>query len=286
MSSFGNMCVIGDMLRAVAVVALAPGAVAELQVGRIHIGAAADGAFVGIGGLGLGMAGQVAAAGGEGDGLVLGMGGLFGGAPGVDAPGDGEDPDPVLAEEQEVVAQGDQAEEAVGEGTEQAQKHRQQIQHRQDPSLDGDDEEDQELGIGVKGGVGQKQAHVQIGHVGLSAEDHAVNIHQQHARQIEQVEPQGSPDILDAPAHGIVADHHQHGEEAEASGVAQGIGKQPPDLAPEDGLPVKGKEGIQGVAGVDYVHQRPHRRAQGNVKHQIGDALVPVAEAEAVEFPS
>ena len=74
------MCVIGNMLRAVAVVSLAPGAVAELQVGRIHIGAAADGAFVGIGGLGLGMAGLVAAAGGEGDGLALGMGGLFGGA--------------------------------------------------------------------------------------------------------------------------------------------------------------------------------------------------------------
>ena len=47
-----NMAVIGDMLLAVAVIAFAPGAVAEFQFRIRHIGAAADGAPVGIGSLG------------------------------------------------------------------------------------------------------------------------------------------------------------------------------------------------------------------------------------------
>ena len=43
------MGVIGNVVLAVAMVALAPGAVTEFQVGEFGVGAAADGAAVGVG---------------------------------------------------------------------------------------------------------------------------------------------------------------------------------------------------------------------------------------------
>ena len=63
------MSVIIDMVLAVAMVALAPGAVAELQLRVGHIRAAADGAFVGKGCLGSGYCRLVRTGVGEGNGL-------------------------------------------------------------------------------------------------------------------------------------------------------------------------------------------------------------------------
>ena len=44
----GKVDVIIDMVDAEAVIALAAGAIAEFQVGIVHIGAAADGALMGV----------------------------------------------------------------------------------------------------------------------------------------------------------------------------------------------------------------------------------------------
>ena len=62
-----NMDMIVDMILTVAVVALALGAVAEFQLRVGHIGAAADGAFVGVGGFRPGGGGSVRACAGEGN---------------------------------------------------------------------------------------------------------------------------------------------------------------------------------------------------------------------------
>ena len=163
---FRYVCVIGDMLRAVAVVTLAPGAVAELQVREIHICAAADGALVGVRGLWLGVGGLVASGGIEGDGLALGMGGFFHSAIGIDPPGYGQQVQAVLAKGQEVVAQRDDREKVVGEKVEQTKDDEEQIKQGQVSGLYGDDEEQGELGIRVKGRIGQEQAQVQIVGVG------------------------------------------------------------------------------------------------------------------------
>ena len=72
------MGVIADVFFAVAVVAVAAGAVAEFQLRIGHIGSAADGAAVGVGGLHRGGAGSIRAGSGEGDHLGLARGLLRG----------------------------------------------------------------------------------------------------------------------------------------------------------------------------------------------------------------
>ncbi len=72
-----NMSVVGNMVLAVAVIALAPGAVPEFQIGEFGIGSAADGAAVGIGCLGLFPGGGLKAA-GLGEGNYLGTGAVAG----------------------------------------------------------------------------------------------------------------------------------------------------------------------------------------------------------------
>ena len=283
----GNMCVIGDMLRAVAVVALAAGAVAEFQIGGIHIRAAADGALVGVGGLDLGVGGLVAAGGVEGDGLALGgMGDLLHGPAGIEPPGGGQQVPAVLAEGQEVVGQGDEGEEIVGEEIDDTQQNHHQIDQSKDPGLHGDDEEDHELGIGEEGGISQEQAQVQVVGTGIAAEDQAVHIHNEDAGEIEEIQPQGAPDIFDALTQGVVEDQHDGGPEHGAAAVQEDVGEQPPDLSPEDQAPVKAEPVIQGPGGIHLVDQVHSRDAKAHKQHQIGDTLVPVAVAKPVEIPA
>lgn len=282
----GDMGVVGDVLGAVAVVALAPGAVAELQIGEIHIGAAADGALVGVGGLDLGMSGLVAARIVEGDGLAAGMDGLSGGAVCVDPPGDGEQIFTVSAKGQEVVAQGDEGEEIVGEEVEDTQNDDEQIKQRQIPGLHGNDEKQGKLGIGVEGGIGQEQAQVQIVGAGHAAEDQAVHVHQQDSGEVEQIEPEGAPEIFNGPSQGVVAQEHQGGPEDVAGEVQEYVAEQPPDLTLEDQTAVKIEPVGDHAAGIDGAQKIHRHSAQGDVKHQIGDALVAVSEAEPVEIPA
>ena len=82
---------------------------------------------------------------------------------------------------------------------------------------------------------------------------------------------------------GVIADHHERGADADAARVAERVGDQPPDLSLKDGFFIKTEHVIQGVAGIDHVHQRQSSRAQGNVEHQIGDTLVPIPKAKSVE---
>ena len=65
------MGMIADMVFTVAVIALAAGTVTEFQLRIAYISPAADGAFVGVVGLGLGNGGLVGAGFGEGDYLWL-----------------------------------------------------------------------------------------------------------------------------------------------------------------------------------------------------------------------
>ena len=74
---FGDMAVVADMLLAVAVIALAPGAVAELQLRVGQVRTAAYGATVGIWSLGRGDCGLVGTGRGEGDDLGPGSLGVF-----------------------------------------------------------------------------------------------------------------------------------------------------------------------------------------------------------------
>ena len=161
------MGMVADMILAVAMVAVAPGAITELQIRMAHIGTAADGAFMIISLL-LGSASA-----GELDGLsgrLLGRISLrllfLSGS--LHPPGQRQHILDVSAKEQEIVCQRHQGEQIIRE-QEIRRRQRQhlirgdaQIEQRKDPRPHGNDKEQQEVGIRVQGGIAQEQAQVQI----------------------------------------------------------------------------------------------------------------------------
>ncbi len=174
-----NMTMVGNMVLAVAVIASAAGTVAELQFRVGGIGAAADSAAVRIAGFCL--------AGLPGLGIELDdlgpMRCRFNRFPAEEPanlppPGQRNHVQHILAEEQEVVSQGNDTEEIIGEGKRyQIYKHDHQVHQREQPGFHRDDEEQQELCIREHGGVAEEQTQIQIRHAGGTAEEHAVHIH-------------------------------------------------------------------------------------------------------------
>ena len=83
------------------------------------------------------------------------------------------------------------------------------------------------------------------------------------------------------------ADHVEKVKEQQAEDIATGLGEhighQPPDLTLEDLFLIKAQCRIQDRATVHHAHDHDQGVAQGNIKHQIGNALIPVAEAKAFE---
>ena len=281
-----NMGVVIDVVLAVAMVTLAPGAVAEFQLRIGHIRAAADGAFVGVGGFGRCHRCLVGTGVGEGDGFgfLRFLGSSPEEAPGVHPPGHGEYIGHILAEEQEVVGKGDDGEQVVGEWIhDQIEYHQEQVNQRKDPGFHRDDEQEQKLGVGIHGGVSQEQAEIQMIRVGASAEDHAVDIHKKDATEIEEVEPEGSPAVLYGPTQGVVAQKTNGGIENVAHIKGQRIADQTPDLALQDGCPVKAEEIVKGIGLVNDAHDINKSAAQCHIHHQIWNALIPVAETEPVK---
>ena len=157
------MGVVVDVILAVAVVAIAAGAVTEVQLRVTHICPPADGAFVGVGGFYRGVACLVRAGRGEGDylGRTLFLTLFALKEPGgVGLPGDGDEIYRIFSEEQEIVGKGNQREEVDGEkgngDAKDLNKGHHQIKEGKDPSLYRDNKEQQKLGVEVKGGVGNK----------------------------------------------------------------------------------------------------------------------------------
>ena len=158
-----------------------------------------------------------------------------------------------------------------------------QIQQRKNPGFDGNDEHDQELGFGVHGGIAQEQAQVQVIHTGPAAEDHAVDVHHQDAAEVEQIELAGAPGVFHGPADGIVAEEEDDHHQGTAHRVGQRIGDQPPDLSLEDQRPVKNEILVEDRTFRKLGHEIDQCGADADVEHQIGDALVPVLEAEPLK---
>ena len=286
------MGMIADMLFAIAIIAVAPGAVAEFQLRIGDVRSAADSTLVVIGCFDGSNAGLIRPGGGEGNGL--GSGGwrilfLLPEQPGcVDPPGHGENIDNILAEEQEIVEKGNKGEQTVGEEArcsqlDHVQHHQRKIQHCKDPCLDRDDEQEQKLGVGVQRCVTQKQTQIQIADSSPSAENHAENILQKDTGQIKQIKPQRTPEIFHGPPQRKVAEQTDSGQQNAACVVGKSIGEKPPDLALQDQLPVKAEGVIKGVAGIKHTDQIYQGAAEGHIQHQIGDSFCAVAEAEALK---
>ena len=149
------MCMIVNVVFAVAVIAVAAAAVAELQLRIGHIGSAADRTLVGIGLFDFCGCCLVRACSGEGYSACFFARFLFKYSAGIDPPGLGDHIHHILTKEQEVVGDGYQREQTVGEQTVSGKVDyinycQHQINQRKDPGLDRDDEKQQEAGIGLK----------------------------------------------------------------------------------------------------------------------------------------
>ena len=141
-----DMGVIADVIFTVTIVTVASGAIAEFQIRMGNVSSAADGAAVGIRCLRCG-SGSLIRTGVERDGsgtgvLCYGIFCALGRSAGIDPPGLGKYIQNISAEEQEVVGQGNHAEEIVGEGSgKEIQCDNYQIQQSENPGLYGNDKE-------------------------------------------------------------------------------------------------------------------------------------------------
>ena len=287
-----DMGVIGDMVFAIAVITVTPGAVPELQIRMGDIRGTADSAPVGVGSSGY-SGGSLIGTCIKGNGLVLSVGGgilcTLSCPSCIDSPGDRKYIGHIGAEEQEIVGQGDQAEEIIGEGGgEEIHSHHHQVDQSEDPGLHGDDEEEQEVGIGIHGGVAQEHAQIQVSHIGLAAENQAVNIHQHHTGEVEEVEFEGTPAVLHGPSKRPVAEEgNGNQQDAVVSGaVNQGIGEKTPDLALQDGFPVEAEQGIEHIVSGHLADEVNHSGTRCDIEHQVGDAPVSVFKTEPFKAAS
>ena len=90
--------------------------------------------------------------------------------------------------------------------------------------------------------------------------------------------------MLDGSSQGIIAEQiHQLQHDIAAQG-GQRIGKQAPNLTLQDQITVKAQQVIQQVVAGEHGKQIHHCGAGAQVQHQVWDALIPVLEAETVEF--
>ena len=283
------MGVVADVIFTVAVIAITPGAVPEFQIRMGNVGSAADRAAMGVGSLGLGSGGLIRTC-VEGDGFVLlaagSISGPLGSSSGIDPPGLGQYIGNIAAEEQEIVGEGNDAEKVVGERyCKKIHKHQDKIQKREDPCFDGDNKEQQEMGIRIHGGIAQEETQIQIGDVGLSAEKQAPDIHQDDTCQIEQIEFKGAPAVFHGPTKGPVAEQGNGNEKkiAVAGAVDQGEGEKTPDLAVENGFPVEAQQGIKGEVSGHLPHKIDNCGSGCNIEHQVGNALITVHKAESLK---
>ena len=125
----------------VAVVALAPGTVAELQLGIGDICSAADCTAVGIRCFGSGF-GRLIRTDFELDDFSFLDGFLFKQTAGIDPPGQGKYVQHICSKEQEIVCQGNNGKAVIGERIyQEVKQHQYQIKQGEDPCLYRDDKE-------------------------------------------------------------------------------------------------------------------------------------------------
>lgn len=178
-----NMGVVIYVVFTIAVVTITPGTVAELQIGMADIGSATNRATVVV----IGFCCFLGNFHAELDDFVaLGLGILSKFSLELDTPALREQIQHVRTEEEEIIGKRNYTKQIGGERKgEQIQYNNGQIDQTKQPGFYWDNEEKQKSGIRIHGGITKEQTQVQIGHMGKSAENHAVNIHHSHTGKIE-----------------------------------------------------------------------------------------------------
>ena len=161
--------------------------------------------------------------------------------------------------------------------------------------LNRDNVHQQHAVFGIQRCKRKQQTEVQNRSVKLQAENHAEKVHQNHAGQIKQIEPQRTERLLQNDADAVVEEQHQQQNQRIDKAAADPRNEQerhkPPNLPVQNGQPVKNQERLQinrHAADADagcknHGKKINHRIADRNIKHQISNAAVAVFDAEAIE---
>lgn len=291
---FGKVDVIEDVVLAEAVVARAPGAIAELQIREVGIGTSADGTLMAVAPLGLFL-------------LLLADGGLkVYGLLRALVPGEEADIGqyiPNAVPEEHGIHQphryqagqqgGKQELYRIGVHTDDVVEGQEHIQDSQPLGLDGQYEIQADQGIGIKGGKGQEKnvVEVAVGHhrPGRPQPAQKGKCHCQHnTGKIKQCELGAAPVLFNGGTDEVVEKQpHYHPDDPVILGN-ENPGQKAPDLTAENGLGIKGQDGGSGILGKG-VQKKDRCGDDDHIAHQTGDAEPGVVEAKAVdgvrEFP-
>ena len=124
-------------------------------------------------------------------------------------------------------------------------------------------------------------------HIGGGTKDHGKDIHHQNAGKIEKIKLKCAHGKLYMPAEAVEEIEEDQNHKGTGAGiVGQHKADKPPYLSPEDQSLVKAQQVIQHSSAVKQTHDVNKRRTQYHIKHQIGNALVPVFVAEPFKFRS
>ena len=282
------MHVVEDMLLAVAVVARALGAVAELHVGVVRVCLAADAALVGVALLPLLLPDRFAELDRLGSAVGLDLVGL---------------PLEHGGEEHEQVQQGHDGHEGHPPQPEHGvADHADGVERRLEPGhpfhFDGDDVVDPDHGVGVVQGVGEKERGVDVGGpvdrhgdpVDQIGQDRGQS-RQQRAAEIVDGEFGAAPVPLQSLPQPVVEETREQQPDA-AAGGQKNKGDDPPDLALEHGGGVHGQkaqaapgEQIQKIDDHVGAHDIAHQPRQGETGMQGAEAVNGVAQLSQGKIP-
>ena len=272
------MAVVVDVVYAEAVVAAAAGAVAELQLGMAHIGAAA---YLAAAGVGLGALLILDAV----DFALEVNGGL---SPAAAAGADvGEK---LISAEKEIVQHRHKGEKIQGEAASQnAHDENHGVHDGQPLHLDGDDEEKQHLHIGEEGGEGEEHAEVDIlgvygiAYSGDEEDEEAVYGCENHTGEEVEIEFGCAPAVFQRLAYEVVEVEEYEGKEAVGVGD-ENEGEYAPDLTAENVVGGEGKHTLKAAGGVHHGEKPDDDVADDHVQHEIVYAEAGVLIAKEVHF--
>ena len=178
----------------------------------------------------------------------------------------------------------------------QLQHDQHQIDQRHNSHFDRDDEKHQHALLRNQASRGEEEREVDvIRHHNRVHAKNDVNQQrrdrcQQDAREIIAVEAERSPCVFEQTPKPIIKIKEQHEkQQAElAQGVAHGVDEhkadQTPDLPVQDFLCVEAQHAEHLVLQPEQGQQIDHQIGRGDPEHQVRDALVPVAQEKAVDI--
>lgn len=247
--------VIVNMVHTIAVVAVAPGTVAELHVGIIDVSFATDRTLMAVDGL---RSLFLIVPGPVGIWLLSILSKITEGLS-ASVPGSQEirqNLQNIRTEENKIIQQSTDDKNFVGQRIDEKFVGN---QHEVEPShvfqFHGNDIHQQDPVFREHRGKGQQQAQVQVRDIGVEPKEQCRQIREDDAGKIVEIKPEGTPLTLQRLSDKIVKIQGNGQEHHVGVGWEKNIRNQAPDLTMQNSTAVKRENSIEQLAGIHEVHE-------------------------------